>query len=223
MAFYSSNRAERVKSRSRHPVQRWVVLSAGVAAFALAAIASIAPPPPASAAAEQAAYLASHGQEFIVNGAAADESVSRSGYSATAGYETLATNATNADWAKLVLLYGKFPMTSNNVTVFLEWMRQENGPPNWFNRNNPLNNGLGSGGNAGTGSYANLLIAAQYAAENLRRPIFSGIANAFDASGSIHSVAAAIWASPWSTSHYANGTHWSSAPVDIVKAPAGDW
>jgi len=32
-----------------------------------------------------------------------------------------------------------------------------------------------------------------------------------------------MWASPWASSHYANGAHWSQAPVDVVKSPGGTW
>jgi hypothetical protein len=223
MPIIPSGRPERVKSRKAHPVHRWVVVCAAAAAFALLAIASIAPPPPPSIAAELRAYEMNHAQTFTVNGALTGSSVDRDSYSATPGFEALAVSATNEDWAKLVLLDGNWPITTNNVTVMLRWMRQENGPPNWWNRNNPLNNGLGSGGHAGTGSYANLMIAAQKAAENLHRPIFATISDAFYHATSTTTIEHAIWASAWSTSHYANGAHWSSTPVPSVRAPVSAW
>jgi len=136
--------------------------------------------------------------------------------------QTLANNGTNADWAKLVLMNGGWPQTEQNVTVLLRWMRQENGPPDWWNRNNPLNNGYGSGGGAGLGSYSTLQDAAQYAAMNLQRG-YPGIVAGLEAGTSADATAQAIWASPWATSHYANGAHWSTAPVPIVKAPASAW
>jgi hypothetical protein len=136
--------------------------------------------------------------------------------------QTLASNGTNEDWAKLVLMFGGWPQTDANVTVMLRWMRQENGPPDWWNRNNPLNNGYGSGGGAGLGSYPDLVTAAQYAAANLQRgypDIVAGLA----AGTSADVTAQAIWASPWASSHYGNGSHWSTTPVEIVQAPASAW
>ena len=46
-------------------------------------------------------------------------------------------------------------------------MTAEEPSSNWFDRNNPLNNGLGSGGGSGLGSYPNLTVAAQDVANNL--------------------------------------------------------
>ena len=106
----------------------------------------------------------------------------------------------------------------------LRWMRQENGPPSWFLRNNPLNNGYGSGGGGGLGRYANLVIAAQKAAENIQRhPGFGSIEEGFANSWPTEDIEAAIWASPWASGHYANGAHWHYTPVEAVKAPAGAW
>jgi hypothetical protein len=168
--------------------------------------------------------VTAHGQTLTVSSAADITTVDRDTYSATPGFETLAARATNYDWAKLVLLSGKWPLSDNNVTVIVRWMRQENGPPNWFNRDNPLNNGWGSGGHAGTGSYANLIIAAQKAAEALtKNPGYSAIREAFARSAPTKTTEHAIWNSPWSTSHYANGTHWAYTPVPAVKAPPGSW
>jgi hypothetical protein len=204
-------------------VHKWFAISAAVAVMALAVVAAIAPPPPPTQAAKLKAYVSAHSQTVTVSDDVAVQDVQRDGYSATPGYSTLAAGATNADWAKLILIDGKWPMSSSNVTVILRWMRQENGPPNWWNRNNPLNNGLGSGGASGTGSYPNLVVAASYVAKNLHRPMFATIASALAKSESTKSVEKAIWASPWSTSHYMNGTHWSDAPVPSVKAPDSAW
>jgi hypothetical protein len=119
-------------------------------------------------------------------------------------------------------MFGGWPQTDANVTLMLRWMRQENGPPDWWNRNNPLNNGYGSGGGAGLGSYPDLVTAAQYCAKNLQRG-YPGIVAGLQAGTSADTTAAAIWASPWATSHYGNGTHWSTRPVEIVQAPASAW
>jgi hypothetical protein len=207
-----------------HGAKKWVVVSAAAAAFALAAIAAIAPPAPPSANAKLNAYMAAHAQTLNVSGDVSAASVARGHYDASPGIQTLSVSATNDDWAKLVLLDGKWPITTGNVTVILRWMRQENGPPNWWNRNNPLNNGLGSGGASGTGSYPSLVMAAKMVAVNLHtNPGFAPIASAFADSAPPKTIEQAIWASPWSSSHYANGTHWSDAPVPTVKAPVSAW
>ncbi|TAM70846.1 MAG: hypothetical protein EPN48_05335 [Microbacteriaceae bacterium] len=161
-------------------------------------------------------------QVLVVDGDVAAPALTRDAYSATDGVQTLASGGTNADWAKLVLLDGGWPQTTANVTVLLRWMRQENGPPDWWNRNNPLNNGYGSGGGSGFGSYATLEDAAMYCALNLRRG-YPAIVAGLVAGTSADATAQAIWASPWAASHYGNGSHWSSAPVEIVQAPASAW
>lgn len=136
----------------------------------------------------------------------------------------LTASGTNADWAELVLVFGEFPVTDDNVTVITRWMRQENYTDSWWQRNNPLNNGWGSGGGSGLGSYDSLVSAAENAAEALRtHKGYSAIVASLDASASADATAAAIWASPWASSHYANGAHWSEAPVPVVTAPAGAW
>jgi hypothetical protein len=204
-------------------VKKWVVVSAASAAFALAAIAAVAPPAPPSATAQLRAYGSVHAQNLSVSDRVKDAAVTRGTFSASPGIQTLSVSATNYDWAKLVLLDGNFPITTGNVTVMVRWMRQENGPPNWWNRNNPLNNGLGSGGGGGTGSYVSLVVAAKMVAVNLHRAIFAPIAAALAASAPPMTTAEAIWASPWSSSHYANGAHWSETPVPSVKAPPSAW
>lgn len=201
-----------------HPTR--VVIGAAITAFSLTAILAVAPP---KAPDELASYITMHAQKLDLKPSAKPTAASRDDYSATAGYETFVQGGTNYDWAKLVLLDGGFPVTDSNVTVMTRWMRQENGADDWWNRNNPLNNGLGSGGGGGTGTYANLQEAAKYLAANLRRPIFSDIAAQFDAGSPTATIEATIWASRWATGHYANGDHWHYTPVDVVKAPASAW
>ena len=148
--------------------------------------------------------------------------VSRDEIAATDSVQTLSSNGTNRDWAKLVLIFGGWPQTDANITVMMRWMRQENGPPDWWLRNNPLNNGYGSGGGSGLGSYPDLVTAAKYCAENLQRgypDIVAGLAS----SASPDVTAQAIWASPWASSHYGYGTRWSTTPVQVVQAPPGAW
>jgi hypothetical protein len=210
-------------------VRRSIVdrVGVGVTALALVAGLSISPAGPAQASPGQALATAQQqprpaGQIYVVDADVVAPPIVRDGMAATDGVQTLTSNGTNADWAKLVLMDGGWPTTDQNITVLLRWMRQENGPPDWWNRNNPLNNGFGSGGGAGLGSYGTLQDAAQYAAANLHRG-YPGIAGALASSASAEVTAQAIWASPWATSHYANGAHWSTAPVQIVKAPASAW
>lgn len=163
-------------------------------------------------------------QTLEVSADAAPVSVTRDEYGATAGSETYIRGGTNHDWAKLVLFYAGWPVTESNVAVFTRWMRQENGADDWWNRNNPLNNGYGSGGGSGLGSYDTLVTAAQMAAENLRNHSgYGAIRAGFAASAPTAQIEQAIWASPWATSHYGNGTHWAYTPVKIVSAPASAW
>lgn len=205
-------------------------IAVGATALALIAGLSIAPTQPAQAAVVSSGEVAPSAtvterpaaQTLAVDEDVVAPPITRDAFAATDGVQTLANNGTNADWAKLVLMNGGWPQTEQNVTVLLRWMRQENGPPDWWNRNNPLNNGYGSGGGAGLGSYSTLQDAAQYAAMNLQRG-YPGIVAGLEAGTSADATAQAIWASPWATSHYANGAHWSTAPVPIVKAPASAW
>jgi len=201
-----------------HPTH--VVIGAAVTAFSMTVILSVAPPTQPNV---LEGYIIRHAQSLDVAPTAQPTPAARDDFSATPGIQTLVNGGTNYDWAKLVLLDGGFPMTDANVTVMTRWMRQENGADDWWNRNNPLNNGLGSGGGGGTGTYANLVIAAQYLAKNLRKPMFAGIAATFDSNAPTSTIESAIWYSGWASGHYANGAHWHYTPVQVVKAPAGAW
>lgn len=201
-----------------------LAIGAGIAAFSLAAIAAIAPPPLPTQAQEYQAYLEAHAQTLDVQDEVVVQEIVRDGYSATPGIQTLAAGATNYDWAKMVLLLAGLPITDNNVTVFVRWMRQENYVDSWWNRNNPLNNGWGSGGGGGLGSYDSLVIAAENAAEALvTNGGYSGILAAFAADSPTAVTESAIWASPWASGHYNNGAHWSYAEVPVITAPAEAW
>jgi hypothetical protein len=200
-------------------------IGAAVGAFALFAILSIAPPAPPSSADQLQAYNDAHAQTLVVAGDVTPAASAAHGdYSATPGIETLKAEGTNYAWAKMVLLLADLPVTDDNVTVFTRWMRQENGPDDWFNRNNPLNNGWGSGGGGGTGRYVNLVDAAQNAAEAMRTlPGYQGFVAAFERNAPTAEIESAIWASSWATGHYANGGHWHYTPVAVVTAPPGAW
>ena len=196
-----------------------------VAAMALTVSLAIVIPTPPTEAEVLAEYIDDNAQSMAVSVVATAGEVTRGTYGATPGIATLAAGGTNRDWAQLVLLSGGWPMTDDNITVIMRWMRQENGTNNWWNRNNPLNNGFGSGGGGGTGRYANLVIAAQKAAEALGklsgyRGIVAALSTGTTPTASIES---AIWNSNWASGHYDNGGHWSYAEVPIVKSPEGTW
>lgn len=201
-----------------------IAFGASALAFAFVAITVVAPPAPASAKDLLHAYNDAHAQKVTVTLATSSATVVRDGYTVMPGIPQLAKHGTNYDWAKIVLLDGGWPVTDKNVTVITRWMRQENGANNWWNRNNPLNNGWGSGGGSGTGSYVSLLSAAQNAAEALHsHPGYAGIVAGFAGDAATEVTEHAIWASPWASGHYANGGHWHYTPVDEFQAPAGAW
>jgi len=200
-------------------------LAATVAVLSLGLTFALVPAPPATV--EPVAASETHAgatQAVRVAPDATARPISRESYTAATGPETLIASGTNADWAELVLIYGGWPVTEQNVTVMLQWMREENGPDNWWNRNNPLNNGHGSGGGSGLGSYDSLVTAAEYAADNLRkRSFYTAIVAALEDGTSASAVAQAIWASPWASSHYGNGANWTTSPVPIIEAPESAW
>jgi hypothetical protein len=224
--YHSAHTAAPWMPRARGRSHDLIVVGAILAVLALLAGPVLAPPPApqVSASAQLEAFVEKNAQSFDVPGQAAAPIVSRDAYSATPGIETLAASGTNHDWARLVMMLAGWPQSENNITVFTRWMRQENGPDDWWNRNNPLNNGWGSGGGGGLGSYDNLVIAAENAAEALHsNPGYASIVEAFATSAPTEVTEAAIWASPWATSHYANGSHWSYAPVPVITAPEDAW
>jgi hypothetical protein len=207
---------------ARVPIREKVVVVAAMALTVSLAIVIPAPPTEAEVLAE---YIETNAQSMAVSPVLTTSTIARAEYTLTPGIATLAAGGTNRDWAQLVLLSGGWPQTDSNITVIMRWMRQENGTNNWWNRNNPLNNGWGSGGGGGTGRYANLVIAAQKAAEALGKLAgYRGIVEALT-SGSTptSSIESAIWNSSWASGHYANGGHWSYAEVPVVKSPAGTW
>ena len=223
-SVYATLQAVLQPTRGPWQTRQRLAIGAAILAFSLAAIPVVAPPPPATAAELLAAYNAAHAQSVSVSESVVVAALTRDSYSVTPGIPSFARSGTNRDWAKIVLLSGGWPITEANVTVFVRWMRQENGPNDWWNRNNPLNNGWGSGGGGGTGSYPNLVVAAQKAAENLQRhPGYVAIVAALAAAAPTEVTEQAIWASPWASGHYANGARWQYSPVPVVKAPADAW
>ena len=219
-------RPDRVRVARRRGI---AALAATVAVGGLLATLAVAPLPRPSIAVADSTVAAlspfsSSAQQLTVAGDIAPAGVSREGYSAATGPETLVASGTNYDWAELVLVFGGWPTTDENIRLMVEWMREENGPDNWWNRNNPLNNGYGSGGGSGLGSYDTLVTAARYAASNLqKRSFYAGIVAGLESGTSAHATAQAIWASAWASSHYGYGTHWSSRPYEVIEAPASAW
>ncbi|WP_368496558.1 hypothetical protein [Herbiconiux sp. A18JL235] len=223
------------RSRSGRVWARMLVVAAAASVVGLASVTMLAPPPStavgpgvdsgsASIDAASGSSLADELQSLTVPGTATGVSVTRDGYGATSGLENLSKGSTNRDWAVLVLYMAGFPTSESNITVMLRWMRQENGPDDWWLRNNPLNNGWGSGGGSGLGSYANLVIAAENVGNALHgNPGYSAIVAGFESSAPTAQIEAAIWASPWASSHYGNGSHWAYTPVPEYASPAGTW
>jgi hypothetical protein len=178
-----------------------------------------------------AAFRSDPAQTVSVASGFGGASISRDGYGVTV-QETakpvvpamLPGASTNADWAGQVLIDGGWPTSANNVTALLQWMDSENAPESWYNRNNPLNNGYGSGGGAGFGSYPDLTTAAQYAADLLHaNSAYSDIIAALAASAPVETTVDAIQGSPWASSHYGYGSLWHAVDVPVVAAPESDW
>jgi hypothetical protein len=207
-----------------HRALKTLSLGAALAAFALVAVFAVVPTAPATSTAAGEPPRQKEVQTLVAVSHAAMPKVTRDSFDITPGRTAFINGGTNHDWAKLVLVNGGWPVTDNNVTVITRWMRQENYIDSWWNRNNPLNNGWGSGGGGGLGSYPSLEVAAENAAEALNtHPGYREIVASFAASASPEVTEAAIWASPWASGHYANGSHWHYTPVPVVKAPPSAW
>ena len=162
--------------------------------LALGLTFALAPQPAAVTAPTADGAFTGDTQTLNVAADVAAPAVSHESYTSTTGPETLIASGTNEDWAKLVLIDGDFPVTEANITVMLRWMRQENGADNWWNRNNPLNNGYGSGGGSGLGSYDSLVTAAEYCAGALRHfDHYDGIEAALEAGDDADATARAIY------------------------------
>lgn len=128
---------------------------------------------------------------------------------------------TNTAFADAVLTDLGAPITSNNQTSILQWMASENNPNTWTGTagaNNPLNNGYGSGGGAGLGSYPNLQTAAYDVAANLSAGNYGygSIVQDLQNSASPSQTAQAIQQSSWAGSHYGYGSAWHTAAVPTV-------
>jgi len=198
---------------------------AGLMAVSVGLLAAGAAAPSAPSAEEELHQFAdANAQSFVVPASVTPPAAERDDFGATPGHETFIAGGTNHDWAKLVLLMGEFPLTDGNVTVVTRWMRQENYVDAWWTRNNPLNNGWGSGGGGGTGSYVHLVDAAENAAEALHSlPRYREIVATLQGSAPTEEVERAIWFSGWATGMYNNGAHWAYNEVPVVTAPPSAW
>ncbi|AYG03356.1 hypothetical protein [Gryllotalpicola protaetiae] len=228
----SGARAARKHAADRGPHSRRRVAAAGAATLLLVGSAMVAIPADAATVSSHTLYaseLLANSQSLTVRSdvkgdAVENTSFDSSTFTSPGGSPALTVGGvTNADWAALVLQDAGLPVTQNNVTVILQWMDSENSPKTWYLRNNPLNNGLGSGGGGGFGSYANLRIAASYVAQQLDRSLFAGIHAALAADSAPGVTEQAIVASPWASSHYGGGARFHAVNVPIVAAPASAW
>lgn len=127
---------------------------------------------------------------------------------------------TNASWAQQVLSDLGVSTTGNNFIFMMEWMASENSPHTWTGTagaNNPLNNGYGSGGGAGLGSYPDLTIAAQDVAANLLAGNYGygAIVSALRANADPSVTARATWNSGWASGHYDYGAKWAGSVPTI--------
>jgi hypothetical protein len=133
--------------------------------------------------------------------------------------------STNYDFARLVLRDGGWPVSANDVTVLTQWLRSEEPTAHWWDRDNPLNDGLGSGGGRGLGSYGSVITAAYYVATNLQNHAYGypEVSRDLGSSAPIITTARAIWRSSWASGHYGRGADWGTSPVPSVASPASAW
>ncbi len=133
--------------------------------------------------------------------------------------------STNYDFARLVLEDGGWPTSANNTVVLTQWLRAEEPTSRWWNRDNPLNNGLGSGGGSGLGSYGSVVVAAFDVARNLENPAYGYplVARDLALSAPPGATVRAIWRSDWAAGHYGRGADWDTSPVPSVASPPGVW
>ncbi|MFF2372220.1 hypothetical protein [Agromyces sp. NPDC058110] len=218
----AGSRVRRTPRRRPRGIRPLAALST-LAVMGIVATLSLVPAAPMETALAGGGDTVDGAQTIEVADGVEAQKVSHESYTAATGPQTLVAGGTNVDWAKLVLIDGDWPVTEENITFMMRWTRQENGADNWWNRNNPLNNGQGSGGGSGLGSYVDLVEAAYYAAENLKSGRYPEVDAALQRGDSADATAQAIWASPWASSHYGYGTHWSSRPYEVIEAPAEAW
>jgi hypothetical protein len=160
-------------------------------------------------------------QSFEINSAINIEPPVRDTFTAEMSLEAqiraVGAERTNYAWAKIVLMYGGFPVTEHNIQTFLQWMRQENYVDSWWQRNNPLNNGWYT-----VGSYMGTNTDLYEGAEKAARAI-ANYPSMYESFMTGNVAPDAIMFSGWASGMYNNGKHWSLAPVPVIEAPAHAW
>lgn len=115
------------------------------------------------------------------------------------------TSWTATLWANCVLLLAGDPVNPTNTSNMLHWMAAENsGNSAWYQDNNPLNTGQGTGGGDGTGGAATLFQGAIDAADTLTTNNYGypAIQAALRASAPLPVFAAAVGNSQWASGKY---------------------
>lgn len=136
-------------------------------------------------------------------------STTSSGTGVTLNPASSTTPWTATLWATAVLLFAGDPVNSTNVSNILHWMTAENsGNSAWYQDNNPLNTGEGTGGGDGTGGAATLTQGAIDAADTLKlgKYGYPAIQAALRASAPLPVFAAAVGQSGWASGQYKGNT-----------------
>jgi hypothetical protein len=132
----------------------------------------------------------------------------------------MAEPTTNREWVSMVLTDLGAPDSKKNQDNMLRWMANEHGSETWSGARgqyNPWNNGQGSGGGSGLGSYPDLETSAKYAAQLLKANAH-GYPAIKEALTNEHSTDAdfskAVVHSDWASGHY--GVASAGAPKEYV-------
>ncbi len=204
------------------------VLAVAGTTLLVAVVAAVPYVNPVTAAAARAAAATADQQTVQVDVVTAGAIAPRDGYAAELSpartAQQLVGKGTQYDWARLVLYFGGWDASDGKVLAIAQWMRAENAPQSWWNRDNPLNNGWGTlAGNFMSG-YSDLVSAAQQCADAIRtNGGYQVIEDALSKDSTRDQVRAAIIASSWATGHYGGGAHWGGGRPPAVSAPASAW
>lgn len=135
---------------------------------------------------------------------------------------------TSVEWAVLLLTAIGAPVTVNNVINIETWMASEEPKSDWLANNDPLNTtehssgflANDSGGYGGPG-YDDVQDGIAATADTIQQPQYSLILAALQQDAPADTFKAAVVASPWSSDHYSNGTHFASAPLTAFATATG--
>lgn len=130
-------------------------------------------------------------------------------------------------WATQLLNKIGAPVTPGNITMVYQWEKSEGGGGKY----NPLNQGdvpgnssltsTGSQYGGGAADYVSWSAGITGAADYLNMPAYSGVLNGLK-SNNPGEARAALWSSPWASSHYGYGSAWSNAvPQGGAQIPSG--